>query len=69
MFGTGFYIVCAFLIGLATGTLMSFAKKELEIKNLNERLSNVVIEYNKLYMDVIRKGVAEQEINYLKGQS
>lgn len=55
MFGTGFYIVCAFFIGLGAGLLMEFSKKEIIIKDLNQRLSHVVIEYNKLFLEVERE--------------
>ena len=55
MFGTGFYIVCAFLVGLGAGLLMEFSKKEIIIKDLNQRLSHVVIEYNKLFLEVERE--------------
>lgn len=55
MFGTGFYIVCAFLVGLGAGLLMEFSKKEIIIKDLNQRLSYVVMEYNKLFLEVERE--------------
>lgn len=59
MIGTGACILIAFAIGLGTGLGLKYAKNELIIKNLNERLSYVVMEYNRLFMEKIQRDAAD----------